>query len=79
MRDFPVTAEPEETLEQKLMLAFGLFEAGENVMMQNLRRRHPDADDAEIERLFRAWLQERPGAELGDADGRPCRRSTLEV
>ena len=41
-------------------------------MRQNLRRRHPEADEAEIERGLAAWLRHRPGAEHGDAVGRPC-------
>jgi len=44
------------------------------MMRENLRRRHPDADAVELERLVVAWLQERPGAEMGDAEGRPGRR-----
>ena len=47
-----------------------LFEIGVEVMHQNLRRRHPEASDAEIERLLGEWLQQRPGAESGDCPGR---------
>lgn len=36
-----------------------------------LRREHPDADEEEIEHLLRLWLMVRPGAEFGDALGRP--------
>lgn len=36
-----------------------------------LRREHPDADDSQIACLVREWLHTRPGAERGDADGRP--------
>ncbi|MEX1364386.1 MAG: hypothetical protein AB1Z98_14765 [Nannocystaceae bacterium] len=41
------------------------------VMRQNLRRRHPDESDQEIEERLRAWVRARPGAEHGDCDGRP--------
>jgi hypothetical protein len=48
-----------------------LFAAGEEIMRQNLRRRFPDATVEEIEERLLAWLHERPGAEHGDAEGRP--------
>jgi hypothetical protein len=38
-------------------------------MRQNLRRLHPDASDAEIDRRLGEWIQHRPGAEDGDAVG----------
>jgi hypothetical protein len=47
-----------------------LFETGVDLMRQNLRRRHPDAGDGEIEVLLRQWLLERPGARSGDCPGR---------
>jgi len=39
-----------------------------------LRRRHPEADEATLAALLRAWLRERPGAALGDADPATSRR-----
>lgn len=48
-----------------------LFDVGLDLMRQNLRRSHPEAAGAEIERLLNGWLRERPGAELGDSSGRP--------
>lgn len=48
-----------------------LFETGVALMRQNLRRAHPHDTDEEIERRLGAWLTDRPGAELGDAAGRP--------
>lgn len=42
-------------------------------MRENLRRRHPEAGEAEIEHLLGAWLRERPGAEHGDGPGRVVR------
>lgn len=56
---------------EKLRTAFDLFVAGERMMRQNLRRRHPEESDQEIERRLRAWMSERPGAEHGDGAGRP--------
>ncbi|HXW04050.1 MAG TPA: hypothetical protein VD833_02375 [Vicinamibacterales bacterium] len=46
-----------------------LFQTGVDLMRQNLRRQHPEAGEEEIERLLRAWLLERPGAESGDSSG----------
>jgi Rv0078B-related antitoxin len=51
-----------------------LFEAGVDLMRQNLRRGHPEASGEEIERLLREWLLNRPGAESGDCPGRPVDR-----
>ena len=36
---------------------------------ENLKRRHPEATEEEIEKMLVAWLHERPGAEHGDASG----------
>lgn len=58
----------EEVLVARLRVAFDLHEAGVRLMRENLRRRHPDAGEEEIERRLVAWLRERPGAEHGDAD-----------
>lgn len=57
-----------------MRITLDLAEAGVDMMRENLRRRYPDAGAAELERHLVAWLHERPGAELGDADGRPGRR-----
>lgn len=58
----------------RLKMAFDLYETAEAIMRQNLRRRFPDAPEAEIERRFVEWLHRRPGAEHGDGEGRPSRR-----
>lgn len=50
-------------------LLMDLFAAGEEIMQQNLRRRAPGASDDEIEEALVAWLQDRPGASCGDAEG----------
>lgn len=56
---------------RRLQVALDLFEAGVAMMRQKLRREHPDWSEAEVEARLSAWLQERPGAEHGDAAGRP--------
>lgn len=61
----------EELMTERLRLAFDLHEAGIDLMRQNLRRRDPQADAAEIEQRLGAWLRHRPGAEHGDAVGVP--------
>ena len=55
---------------ENVRIAFELHEAGVDMMRQNLRRRFPDAPEAEIDMRLRAWLHERPGAEHGDAEGK---------
>jgi Rv0078B-related antitoxin len=36
---------------------FDLYELAEDMMRQNLRRQHPGASDAEIERRLLSWLR----------------------
>ncbi|MEO8257055.1 MAG: hypothetical protein ABI868_06880 [Acidobacteriota bacterium] len=50
-------------------MTLDLFQTGVDVMRHNLRRRHPEARDEEVERLLGEWLLERPGAEFGDCPG----------
>lgn len=38
------------------MTALDLYEAAEGIMRQNLRRRHPNANEKQIERLLIEWL-----------------------
>lgn len=45
---------------RRMLLTFDLHEAGVSMMRQTLRRRHPTAEDAEIDRLVSEWLQSRP-------------------
>ena len=54
---------------ERLRLALDLFEAGEALMRQNLRRKYAGEDESRIEARLVAWLHERPGAEQGDAVG----------
>lgn len=60
-----------ERLRQNFFLTLELFQAGLELMRQNLRRRFPAASDEEIEGKLGSWLAHRPGAEHGDAVGRP--------
>ncbi len=39
---------------------FDLCQFTEDVMRQNLRRRHPHADESEIRQRFAAWAEKRP-------------------
>lgn len=66
-----VNAEEAREAAARLRLAFELFAAGEAMKRQQLHREDPAASDAEIETRLLAWLQERPGAEQGDAEGVP--------
>lgn len=56
---------------QRLFLAFDLFDAGVDMMRQNLKRRFPDLEPAAIQAQVDAWLLKREGAPYGDAEGRP--------
>ncbi|MDX1584993.1 MAG: hypothetical protein R3338_15450 [Thermoanaerobaculia bacterium] len=58
-----------------LRLALELFEAGEQLKRQSLRRVRPDASDDDIESMIIDWLRTRPGATFGDCPGR---RMSLE-
>lgn len=60
-----------ETTGQRLSAAFELAEVADWIMQGNLRRRFPDASDAEIERRLIEWRRTRPGAEHGDGEGHP--------
>jgi hypothetical protein len=54
-----------------MRLAFELAELGEAMFRQRLRRDRPGLTEGEIDALVDAWRQRRPGAEHGDAEGRP--------
>lgn len=62
---------PRETPADRLRIALDLFELGVTMMRQKLRREAPEATEQEIEERLKTWLEERPGAEHGDAEGRP--------
>ena len=64
---------PEEPLSaaERLGLSLQLCDAGQTLMLQNLRRDFPDESELQLEERLVLWLQTRPGAELGDAEGTP--------
>ncbi|UCD52460.1 MAG: hypothetical protein JSW27_07450 [Phycisphaerales bacterium] len=49
---------------EKLKLVFETYHAGKRLAITGLRIRHPEADEAEIERL---WARQHLGDELFDA------------
>lgn len=55
-------------------LALEMFDVGVELMRQNLRRKFPRASPRLIDAKLQAWLLHRPGAEHGDAAGRPSKR-----
>lgn len=63
---------------KRMQMAFDLYETAQLIMLQNLRRRHPDLDDAEIERRLVEWRHRRPGAEHGDGVGRPVLKNRID-
>ena len=68
---------PSDSAAERLRLALELCAAGEAMMLQRLRREHPDEDEAAILARLEAWFRERPGAEFGDAEGRPISLSAF--
>jgi Rv0078B-related antitoxin len=60
-----------QAMATRMRQAFDMFDAGVSIMRARLRREHPEADEQEISRLIAEWLHTRPGAEYGDAEGRP--------
>lgn len=58
-----------ETAAERLELALVMQAEGLTLMRENLRRRHPNATEREIDKLFDAWLLDRPL----DAPGRLIR------
>lgn len=49
-----------EAAAARLRAAFEMHDTGMKLQRQNLRRRNPDASEAEIDRLFEQWLHDRP-------------------
>jgi hypothetical protein len=56
---------------ERFQVALALFELGERMLRQRLKRRQPEASEAQIDELIAQWLRRRPGAEHGDSQGRP--------
>jgi len=48
---------PRMSPRERLLLAFDLYEAGEQMMRLKLRREHPLASPEEIERRIISWLR----------------------
>ena len=74
-----MTCEQTDILAVRLRTAFDLFDAGVALKRQHLRRENPHLSSGEIEALVVAWLRARPGAEEGDAEGRPVRWEAGEL
>jgi hypothetical protein len=56
---------------ERILVALELTQLAEEMLRQRLRRTRPELDDDAIEREVDAWYLQRPGAEHGDAVGRP--------
>jgi hypothetical protein len=59
---------------QRLRLALDMYEVGEKLLRQRLKRERPTATPDDIDAEIHAWLLRRPGADYGDSAGRPSRR-----
>ena len=62
----------EDLVAERFRTTLALFELGEAMLRQKLRRKLPEASEAEIDNQVQAWLERRPGAEHGDGVGRPA-------
>jgi hypothetical protein len=60
-----------DLIAERFRTTLELFELGEAMLRQKLKRKHPLSSDAEIEAYIQEWLERRPGAEHGDGVGRP--------
>lgn len=61
----------EKAVLERMRIAFDLAETAFELKKARLRRENPDATEHELSELFVEWLHRRPGAEHGDAEGRP--------
>jgi hypothetical protein len=66
------TLEPDSPAA-RLRLALELSAVADAMRAQRFRRENPSFDEEQIEVLMEAWRGTRPGAEAGDAQGRPGR------
>ncbi len=62
---------PAQSPAERFQLALDLYDLGERMLRQKLRRQWPAATEAEIDARVGEWLKHRPGAEHGDSDGVP--------
>lgn len=63
----PSIRDPE--ILERMQMTFELYEVAETMKRQNVRRRHPELGEEEVEQRVLDWLRQRPGAPQGDADG----------
>ncbi len=54
----------------RAQITFDLCDAAEQIMRQNIRRRHPDLSEAEVEERLAEWFLSRPE---GHSYGRPSK------
>jgi hypothetical protein len=66
-----VASEHAQSLIERFQLALDLYDLGERMLRQKLRRQRPPATEAEIDAEIAEWQGHRPGAEHGDSDGVP--------
>jgi hypothetical protein len=57
-----------------MRVALDMYEVGEQMVRQRLRRERPAATPTEIDAEVTAWRLRRPGAEHGDSAGAPSQR-----
>jgi hypothetical protein len=60
-----------ETAARRLEIALDLADLAPEIYEAKVRREAPGLSDAEVAKRVTAWLRTRPGAEDGDAEGRP--------
>jgi hypothetical protein len=66
-----MTSQDSLAVAERIRLALDLYATGEALIRQRICREHPDLSPAAVEARLVVWLQIRPGAEQGDAVGRP--------
>jgi hypothetical protein len=64
---------------KRMQVTADLFKTAQILMRQNLRRRHPEFSDADIEESLTRWRHTRPGAEYGDGVGRPVPKEEIDA
>src|SRR3954454_2411208 len=67
-----------DRFSRKLQVAFALHRDGVDLMRQNLRRRHPDESDEEVDARLRLWLRDRPADTPGRLVSWPDRKPPAE-
>ncbi len=58
-------------MTNNLLIACEMFELGVAMYRQSLCRMHPGLSQDAIDDMVTKWLETRPGAEFGDAEGTP--------